>query len=78
MIRKVLGEVESEDGWTHLGAVGTQLVNLAPDFDSRTFGFKKLSELVRKTGHFEVELVDGKPMRIRVKQKAGQQAAGRG
>lgn len=68
IIKKVIGQMETEDGWVPLGAVGTQLANLASDFDPRTFGFRKLSDLVRKTEAFEVEQLEGKPLRIRVKQ----------
>ncbi|MBB4170833.1 NYN domain-containing protein [Rhizobium sp. BK538] len=52
IIRKVIAQMETEDGWVPLGAVGTQLANLASDFDPRTFGFKKLSDLVKKTNSF--------------------------
>ncbi len=55
LIRRVLAEMESADGWVHLGAVGTQLVNRYPDFDPRSYGFRKLSDLVRKTGAYEVK-----------------------
>ncbi|APG86133.1 hypothetical protein SAMCCGM7_Ch3417 [Sinorhizobium americanum CCGM7] len=68
IIKKVIGQMETEDGWVPLGAVGTQLANLAPDFDPRTYGFRKLSDLVRKTGAFDVDQLEGKPLRIRVKQ----------
>ncbi|SFG24395.1 NYN domain-containing protein [Ensifer sp. OV372] len=68
VIKKVIGQMETEDGWVPLGAVGTQLANLAPDFDPRTYGFRKLSDLVRKTGAFDVDQLEGKPLRIRVKQ----------
>ncbi|HVG50536.1 MAG TPA: NYN domain-containing protein [Xanthobacteraceae bacterium] len=67
IIKKVIAQMEGEDGWVLLGAVGTQLGNLAPDFDSRTFGFRKLSDLVRKTGAFEIEPGEGRNMRIRIK-----------
>jgi uncharacterized LabA/DUF88 family protein len=69
IIRRVIAQMESEDGWVPLGAVGTQLANLASDFDPRTYGFRKLSDLVRKTGEFEIEQ-DGKSMRIRAKPAA--------
>ena len=36
IIRKVIDQMESDDGWVSLGAVGTQLANLASDFDPRT------------------------------------------
>ena len=37
MIKKVIAQMESEDGWVGLGEVGKGLTNLAPDFDSRTY-----------------------------------------
>jgi uncharacterized LabA/DUF88 family protein len=75
IIRKVIEQMESEDGWVSLGAVGTQLQNLASDFDSRTFGFRKLSDLVRGTGAFDIDRPEGGSPRIRLKRtatKAGQ------
>lgn len=68
IIKKVIGQMEAEDGWVPLGAIGNQLANLASDFDPRTYGFRKLSDLVRKTGAFDVDQPDGKPLRIRIKQ----------
>jgi hypothetical protein len=50
-------EQSSDDaGWAHLGTFGSYLTKLQPDFDSRLFGFKKLSDLVRsKTDIFVTE-----------------------
>jgi uncharacterized LabA/DUF88 family protein len=70
IIRKTIAQMESEDGWVPLGAVGTQLANLASDFDPRTYGFRKLSDLVRKTNAFEIEHPKGGTMRIREKPKS--------
>ena len=67
VIKRVIAQMESEDGWVALGAVGNQLANLASDFDPRTFGFRKLSDLVRKTNEFEIDHPEGGTMRIRVK-----------
>ncbi|CAN7750434.1 NYN domain-containing protein [Ensifer sp. NM-2] len=75
VIKKVISQMESEDGWVPLGAIGTQLANLASDFDPRTYGFRKLSDLVRKTNAFDIEHVEGKPLRIRVKQQASKRKA---
>lgn len=36
-----------EDGWAHLGTLGSSLQKLDPNFDSRTFGHKLLSQLVK-------------------------------
>ena len=69
---KVISQIESEDGWVPLGEVGGQLANLASDFDSRTFGFRKLSDLVRKTNAFDIEeQPKGGSMRIRTKSGPG-------
>jgi hypothetical protein len=71
MIKKVIAQIESEDGWVGLGEVGTGLTNLAPDFDSRTYGSRKLSDLVRKTNAFEIEQPKaGGTTRIRIKPAA--------
>ncbi len=69
IIRKTIAQMESEDGWVSLGAVGTQLANLASDFDPRTYGFRKLSDLVRKTNAFEIDHPEGGTLRIREKPK---------
>lgn len=67
IIKKVITQMESEDGWVSLGEVGKRLANLASDFDPRTFGFRKLSDLVRKTNSFEIEHPKGGGVRIRAK-----------
>ena len=67
IIRKVINQMESEDGWVTLGEVGKQLANLASDFDPRTYGFRKLSDLVRKTDAFDIEHPKGGTIRIRKK-----------
>ena len=36
----------TEGGRAHLGTVGNHLIKLLPDFDSRNYGFRKLSDLV--------------------------------
>lgn len=70
ILKKVIGQMASEDGWVTLGEVGRQLANLASDFDQRTYGFRTLSELVRRTNAFEIEQPKGGTTRIRIKQVA--------
>ncbi|MCK5745238.1 MAG: NYN domain-containing protein [Oricola sp.] len=70
LIEKAMEQMEAEEGsWVALGAVGTQLSNLSSDFDPRTFGSRKLSDLVRKTGVFDIEHPEGGSTRIRKKQQ---------
>ncbi len=47
LIRDAFEHTTDEDGWANLGAFGSYLQKLQPDFDPRNFGFKKLSHLVR-------------------------------
>lgn len=42
-----LEQSTDENGWAHLGPFGSYLNKIRPDFDSRNFGFKKLSDLVK-------------------------------
>ena len=42
-----LEQSSDEDGWAQLGTFGSYLTKLQPDFDSRNYGFKKLSDLVK-------------------------------
>ncbi len=42
-----LEETSDDNGWSNLGAFGSYLNNVQPDFDPRTYGFRKLSDLVK-------------------------------
>lgn len=64
ILHRALDKMDTEDGWVHLGPLGTQLANLAPDFDPRTYGCTKLSDLVSKTGAFTVERLEGGHVRV--------------
>ena len=51
-----LEQSTDDTGWAHLGTFGSYLTKLQPDFDSRLYGFKKLSDLVKaKTDLFVTE-----------------------
>jgi uncharacterized LabA/DUF88 family protein len=67
ILNKVTAQMETEDGWVALAAVGHRLASIASDFDPRTYGYRKLSDLVRKTGAFDMELREGRGLRIRAK-----------
>ncbi len=47
LIERAITESDDENGWAHLGAVGSYLTKIRPDFDSRLYGYKKLSDLFR-------------------------------
>ena len=56
LLGKALEQLEDDaEGWFQLGTVGQRLTNLSPEFDTRTFGHGKLSDLVEATGRFEID-----------------------
>ena len=67
LLMKAIEQIDSEDGWVGLGRVGQQLANIASDFDPRTYGYRKLSDLVRHTNAFEMEQGEGRFVRIRAR-----------
>jgi hypothetical protein len=56
IIIDALEQSGDDSGWSNLGTFGSYLTKLMPEFDSRLYGFKKLSELVKsKSDIFETE-----------------------
>lgn len=55
LLRNAIDAASDEEGWAHLGAVGSYIAKQSPDFDPRNWGFKKLSELARAIGVLETE-----------------------
>jgi hypothetical protein len=70
LLKTAIAQMDSEDGWVGLGALGTRLANLAPDFDPRSYGVAKLSDLVRKSGAFDLEQTEGRRVRVRLRPEA--------
>ena len=60
-------EDSDDDGWAHLGTVGSRIQGAVPDFDPRTHGCLNLSTLVTKSGGFEVRKSAGGGIHIRPK-----------
>lgn len=55
-IAKVIDDNSDEDGWCHLGALGTNISKLRSDFDSRLYGHRKLSDLIKAhNARFELQ-----------------------
>ncbi len=47
LIKTALDMSSGEDGWALLATVGDKLRQLEPSFDPRTYGFKRLSQLIK-------------------------------
>lgn len=74
LLRGAVEAAADEQGWAMLSAVGNQIANRA-SFDSRNYGYRKLSDLMKATGLFEVKKV-GKLSTVRtLPRKRGSAAA---
>jgi uncharacterized LabA/DUF88 family protein len=69
LLRDAIDSSSDDDGWAHLGGVGSLVVKQAPDFDSRNWGYAKLVDLVTEIGLFDVERPPGQQVRVREKPK---------
>ncbi|GID30687.1 NYN domain-containing protein [Paractinoplanes brasiliensis] len=57
-LRNAVEAASDDDGWATLSHVGQILTNQSPDFDSRTYGFSKLSDLIGAITLFDLERRD--------------------
>ena len=50
---KAVDELADDEGWVRLGILGQRLLANHPDFDPRSYGCAKLSDLVTRAGRYE-------------------------
>jgi len=58
LIRTSISDLSDEDGWVYLGDLGNLIQKKKPNFDSRNYGFEKLTALIRSLKEFEIEQRD--------------------
>uniref|UniRef100_UPI003217171D NYN domain-containing protein n=1 Tax=uncultured Draconibacterium sp. TaxID=1573823 RepID=UPI003217171D len=56
LISKTISDLADDDGWAFLGDVGSLLQKKQPNFDSRNYGFEKLTPLIDSIGKYEIDL----------------------
>ncbi|MBF0650388.1 MULTISPECIES: NYN domain-containing protein [Dysgonomonas] len=47
LLKSTIRDVADDDGWAYLGEVGNLIIKKRPDFDSRNYGFPKLTPLIK-------------------------------
>lgn len=57
LIYKAVKDNADDSGWAYLGNVGSYISTVKPDFDTRNYGYIKLSELIQSSGLFETKLL---------------------
>lgn len=55
LLRSAIDGASDESGWANLGGVGSIIGKQMPDFDSRNYGYSKLSDLVEAIGLFKTD-----------------------
>lgn len=73
LISSTISDLSDDDGWAFLGDVGSLLLKKQPNFDSRNYGFEKLTPLIKSIGEFEIERRESPKKRYKlvyVKNKA--------
>ncbi|HEX6470924.1 MAG TPA: NYN domain-containing protein [Streptosporangiaceae bacterium] len=71
-LRNAVEGASDDDGWAALATVGHIITKQRPDFDSRNYGYTKLSDLMAATTLFELDRRspgDGKPKIIYARDK---------
>ncbi len=77
LLLSAVEEAADEFGWAYLGAVGTYIANRQPEFDPRNYGFRKLGDLIKASGLFEIDeranpMDPGKQVYLKIKSKTRQ------
>ena len=55
LISSSIIDLSDEEGWAFLGDVGSLIQKKRPNFDSRNYGFEKLTPLIKSINIFEIE-----------------------
>ena len=81
ILSTAISSTSKDDGWSHLGEVGSYLNKSHAAFDPRDYGHSKLGELVRAQPYVEVKDVPGptglSQLWVRLKPTAAKSAQGR-
>ena len=64
LITQTVSDLADDEGWAFLGDVGSLIQKKQPNFDSRNYGFEKLTPLIKSTGKFEIDQRDSGKGRV--------------
>lgn len=67
MVIEAMKKIDADQDWYSLGQLGQFMTQLFPDFDSRSYGSAKLSDLLRTIPRFEVKQGTGNHLMVRDK-----------
>ncbi len=67
LIIAAMRAIDPEGEWYSMGQIGQYITQGSPDFDTRTYGSSKLSDLIKKISRFEVKAGTGGQLLLRDK-----------
>jgi uncharacterized protein (TIGR00288 family) len=65
LLRTAVEQTADDDGWANMGQVASYISNNAASFSSVNYGYRRISELIKATGLFEIDLRNGSAMYLR-------------
>ena len=66
LISATISDLADDGGWAFLGDVGSLLQKKQPNFDSRNYGYQKLTPLIKSITNFEIDERDSQNGRIKL------------
>ena len=65
LMRTAAEQTAGDDGWANMGAVASYISNNNSSFSSLNYGYRKISDLIKATDLFKVEMRNGTAMYIK-------------
>lgn len=65
LLRTAVEQTSGDDGWANMGQVASYVSNNNSSFSSINYGYRKISDLIKATELFKVELRNGTAMYVR-------------
>lgn len=65
LVIRAMDAINQDDEWFLLGQIGQYIMAAAPDFDTRSYGKRKLSDLIASLKVFETKRGDGNEILVR-------------
>ena len=65
LLRTAVSQAADDDGWANMGQVASYISNNNSSFSSINYGYRRVSDLIRATDLFDVDMRNGTAMYIR-------------
>jgi len=69
LLRTAVEQVSDDDGWAHMSRVANYIANNNSSFSSINYGFRKISDLIKATELFTIEMRNGTVMYLKDTRK---------